>query len=72
MTMTKVQIMQSTQTAERIRLQIKECNFCLENVCDSHTRGFLCSNCHYNKFNQWEDTYPGMIGKKPNEVSAYF
>ena len=47
-------------------VQIKGCNSCLEEVCDSHPRGHLCSNCHYDKCKQWESTYPGMIGKNPN------
>ena len=45
--------------------QIKHFNSCVEDICYSHPRGYLCSNCHYNKCDQWENTYPGMIGKKP-------
>ena len=33
-------------------VQIKGCHFFLKGVCDSHTRGFLCSDCQYNKFDQ--------------------
>ena len=44
-------------------MQIKDCNSCLEEVCDSHVRGFLCTNFHYYKCDQWENTYPGIIGK---------
>jgi hypothetical protein len=46
-------------------VQIKGCNSCLEEICDSHPSGHLCSNCHYDKCSQWENTYPGMIGKNP-------
>jgi hypothetical protein len=44
-------------------VQIKGCNFYLEG--ESHPKGHLCSNCHYDKCNQWENTYPGLIGKNP-------
>ena len=46
-------------------VQIKDYNLCLENICDFHTRVFLCSYYHYDKCDQWENTYFGMIGKKP-------
>ena len=29
--------------------QHKDFNFCLEDVCDSHTRGLIYSNCHYDQ-----------------------
>ena len=33
-------------------MQIEDSSSCIENVCDSQTRSFLCSNCHYDKFDQ--------------------
>ena len=53
-------------------VQIKGCNSCLEEVCDSHPRGHLCSNCHYDKCDQWENTYPAMIGKNPKRDFSLF
>ena len=53
-------------------VQIKDCNSCLEEICDSHNRGFLCSNCHYDKCDQWENTYPGMIAKNPKREFSLF
>ena len=53
-------------------IKIKDCNSCLEEVCDSHVRGFLCSNCHYDKCNQWENTYPGMIRKNSKRSFSLF
>ena len=50
-------------------VQIKDCNSCLEDVCNSHTKGFLCPNGH--KCDQWENTYPGMIVKNLNVISVY-
>ena len=53
-------------------VQIEDCNSCLEDVFDSHNRGFPCSNCHYDKCDQWENTYPGMIVKNTNVILVYF
>ena len=49
-------------------IKIKDCNSCIEEIYDSHTRGFPCFNCHYDKCDQVENTYPGMIGKNLNET----
>ena len=53
-------------------VQIKDCNTCLEETCDSHPNGYLCSNCHFDKCDQWENTYPGMIGKNPKRDFSLF
>ena len=53
-------------------MQIKGCNSCLEEICDFHPRGHLCSNRHYDKCDQWENTYPGMIGKNPKRDFSLF
>ena len=53
-------------------VQIKDCNSCLEDVYDSHTRGFLSTNCHYCKYDQWENTYPVMIAKNPKRDFSLF
>ena len=37
----------------RYAVQIKDCNSCIEDICEFHTKGFLCSNCHYDKCDQW-------------------
>ena len=38
-----------------------------------HTRGFLRSSCHYDKCDQWENTYSGVIENKCIDViSVYF
>jgi hypothetical protein len=52
-------------------VQIKGCNSWLEGVCDSHPTGHLRSNCHYDKCNQWENTYPGLIGKNPKRDFSF-
>ena len=44
-------------------VRIKAWNSCLEEICDSHTTGFLFSNCPYDKCNQWKNSYPAMIAK---------
>ena len=54
------------------RVQIKDFNSCFEDVCDSHTKRFLCSRCCYDKCDHREITYPGMIGKTLNVISLYF
>ena len=36
----------------------------LQEICDSLTRGFFYSNYHYDKCDQWENHYPGMVAKK--------
>jgi len=46
-------------------LPIVDLNTCVEEVCVSKSRGFPCCNCHYDKWDQWENTYPDMIEKKP-------
>ena len=46
-------------------VQIKDCNSYLEEICAFYRRGFLFSNCLYDKCDQWENTYLGMIGKNP-------
>ena len=53
-------------------VQIEDCNSCIEEMCDSHTRGFLCSKTYYDKCDQWENTHPGMIGKNPNVILDYY
>jgi len=45
-------------------VKIEDCNSCLEEIFDSHIISFLCSNFHYDKWDEWENTYPGMIAKK--------
>ena len=42
-------------------MQIIDFNSCLKDICDSHTRYYLYFNCHYDKCDQGENTYPGMI-----------
>ena len=46
-------------------MQIKGCNSYIEDDCDSHARDFLCSNCHYDKCDQWENIYTSMIANNP-------
>ena len=46
-------------------VQIQGCTSCFEEICDSHNSGFLGPNCHYDKYDQWENTYPGPIAKQP-------
>ena len=36
----------------------------------THARSFLCFK--YDKCDQWENTYPDMIGKTLNVISVYF
>ena len=53
-------------------VQIKDYNPCLGEICDSSPRGVLCSNCHYDKCDRWENIYPGVIGKNPKRDSSLF
>ena len=53
-------------------LRIKDCVFCLEDVCYSRTIDFLCSNCLYDKYDQWENNYTGMTGKNFKRDSSLF
>ena len=53
-------------------VQIKYYNSCLEEIYDSDTRGYLCSNCHYDRFDKWEYTYPCMNRKYPELVFSLF
>ena len=38
----------------------------------THTRDFLCSNCHYDKYDQWKNTNPGMIAINPKRDFSLF
>ena len=38
----------------------------------THTRGFLCSDCHYDKCDQWKNTNPSLIAKNPRRNLILF
>ena len=56
----------------RYAVKIKDCNSCLKAISDSHTRGFLCPICNYDKCDQWDNTYPGTIGKNLKRDFSFF
>ena len=53
-------------------VKIKNYNSCLEDASESHTRSFLCSNCNYDKRDQWVITYPSLIEQKPKRDLTLF
>ena len=55
---------------ENMQYKYKFCNSCIEEIFDSNTGGFLCSNCHYDKIGRI--TIQVYLESSLNDILIYF